>query len=137
MINILWAEKQQPDPELEEYLYVLFEIEGYKWSKTFPKDATKQQVLDDLNSNYDEILRWAKESTYDWGIKPDNVRDDVMDVERPKVSFRKSQLYGLTHEQLDTYIDKNMTDFASGKEILRKALHVILYLAKHTKLDEE
>ena len=54
-----------------------------------------------------------------------------------KEAYKLSQLYGLTHEQLDTYIDNNMTDLASAKEIMRKALHVILWLVKQTKLDEQ
>ena len=53
-----------------------------------------------------------------------------------KESYKLSQLYGLTHEQLDTYIDNNMTDLQSAREIIRKALHVILWLVKQTKLDE-
>lgn len=53
-----------------------------------------------------------------------------------KESYKLSQFYDLTHEQLDTYIDNNMTDLASAKEIVRKALHVILWLVKQTKLDE-
>ena len=53
-----------------------------------------------------------------------------------KESYKLSQLYGLTHEQLDTYLDNNMTDLASAREIMRKALHVILWLVKQTKLDE-
>jgi len=53
-----------------------------------------------------------------------------------KESYKLSQLYGLTHEQLDTYIDNNMTDLQSARGIFRKALHVILYLVKQTKLDE-
>jgi len=53
-----------------------------------------------------------------------------------KESYKLSQIYGLTHEQLDTYIDNNMTDLQSAREIMRKALHVILWLVKQTKLDE-
>jgi len=53
-----------------------------------------------------------------------------------KEAYKLSKLYGLTHDQLDTYIDNNMTDLASAKEIMRKALHVILWLVKQTKLDE-
>lgn len=61
---------------------------------------------------------------------------DVREDNPQKGAYKLSQLYGLTHEQLDTYIDNNMTDLASAKEIVRNALHVILWLVKQTKLDE-
>ena len=61
---------------------------------------------------------------------------DLRTINPQKQAYRASALYGLTHEQLDNYIDNNMTDFASAKEIMRRALHVILYLVKQTKLDE-
>jgi len=53
-----------------------------------------------------------------------------------KESYKLSQLYGLTHERLDTYIDNNVTDLASAREFVRKMAHVILWLVKQTKLDE-
>ena len=53
-----------------------------------------------------------------------------------KEAYKLSQLYGLTHEQLDTYIDNNVTNLASAKEFVRKQAHVILWLVKQTKLDE-
>jgi len=53
-----------------------------------------------------------------------------------KEAYKLSQLYGLTHEQLDAYIDGNVTDLASAKEFVRKMAHVILWLVKQTKLDE-
>jgi len=67
-----------------------------------------------------------------------NDTDEVVTINPnpQKESYKLSQLYGLTHEQLDTYIDNNMTDLQSAREIVRKALHVILWLVKQTKLDE-
>jgi len=65
--------------------------------------------------------------------------DDNLVIINPnpqREAYKLSQLYGLTHEQLDTYIDNNMTDLQSAREIIRKALHVILWLVKQTKLDE-
>jgi len=53
-----------------------------------------------------------------------------------KESYKLSQLYGLTHEQLDTYIDNNVTDLQSAREFVRKMAHVTLWLVKQTKLDE-
>ena len=61
---------------------------------------------------------------------------DITLTNPQKEAYKLSQLYGLTHEQLDTYIDNNMTDLQSAREIFRKALHVILWLVKQTKLDE-
>ena len=52
-----------------------------------------------------------------------------------KESYKLSQLYGLTHEQLDTHID-GITNLAEAKEFLRKIAHVTLWLVKQTKLDE-
>ena len=53
-----------------------------------------------------------------------------------KESYKLSQLYGLTHEQLDIYINNNVTDLASAREFVRKMAHIILWLVKQTKLDE-
>ena len=52
-----------------------------------------------------------------------------------KEAYKLSQLYGLTHEQLDTFVD-GLSTMADYKEAFRKALHVILWLVKQTKLDE-
>ena len=53
-----------------------------------------------------------------------------------KEAYKLSQLYGLTHEELDTYIDNNVTNLAEAKEFIRKLAHVTLWLVKQTKLDE-
>ena len=53
-----------------------------------------------------------------------------------KEAYKLSQLYDLTHEQLDTYIDNNVTDLQSAREFMRKMAHVLLWLVKQTKLDE-
>ena len=52
-----------------------------------------------------------------------------------KQAYKLSQLYGLTHEQLDTHID-GISNLAEAKEFMRKMAHVVLYLVKQTKLDE-
>lgn len=52
-----------------------------------------------------------------------------------KEAFKASQLYGLTQEQLATYIDNNITTLASAKEFLKKLSAVVLWLVKQTKLD--
>ena len=52
-----------------------------------------------------------------------------------KEAYKLSQLYGLTHEQLDTLVDE-LSTMADYKEAFRKALHVILWLVKQTKLDK-
>lgn len=53
-----------------------------------------------------------------------------------KEAYKLSQLYGLTHEQLDNYIDNNVTDLPSAREFVRKMVHVVLGLVKQTKLDQ-
>ena len=60
-----------------------------------------------------------------------------------RAAYKLSQLYGLTHQQLDNYIDNQLasiTDLASAKtvigELIRKLAHLDLYLVKQTKLDE-
>ena len=52
-----------------------------------------------------------------------------------KEAYKRSQLYGLTHEQLDTFVD-GLSTMADYKEAFRKALHIILWLVKQTRLDE-
>ncbi len=51
-------------------------------------------------------------------------------------SYRLSALYGLTQEQLETYIENNVTTLASAKEFLKKLSAVVLWLVKQAKLDE-
>ena len=52
-----------------------------------------------------------------------------------KQAYKLSQLYGLTHEQLDNHID-GISSLAEAKEFMRKQAHVVLWLVKQTKLDE-
>jgi len=52
-----------------------------------------------------------------------------------KEAYKLSQLYGLTHEQLDNHID-GISNLSEAKEFMRKQAHVILWLVKQTKLDE-
>lgn len=47
-----------------------------------------------------------------------------------KVSF----INGLTVEQIDNYIDNNITDLVSAKAFLKKLSKVVLYLLKHSNL---
>lgn len=67
----------------------------------------------------------------------DNDTDEVVIItENPqRAAYKLSALYGLTHEQLDNIID-GVSNLAEAKEVLRKALHVVLWLVKQTKLDE-
>ena len=51
-------------------------------------------------------------------------------------AYKLSALYGLTQEQLETYIESNVTTVASAKEFLKKLSAVVLWLVKQTKLDE-
>jgi len=51
-------------------------------------------------------------------------------------SYKLSKLYGLTQEQLATYIDNNINNLVSAKEFLKKLSAVTLWLVKQTKLDQ-
>lgn len=64
--------------------------------------------------------------------------DNLVDVypNPQRESYKLSQLYGLTQEQLATYIDNNVTNLAQAKEFLKKLAAVTLWLVKQTKLDQ-
>jgi len=49
--------------------------------------------------------------------------------------YKLSALYGLTQQQLQTYIENNVTTLASAKEYLKRLSAVVLWLVKQTKLD--
>jgi len=49
-------------------------------------------------------------------------------------AYKLSALYGLTQEQLETYIESNVTTLASAKEFLKKLSAVVLWLVKQAKL---
>ena len=96
----------------------------------------------ELENETPEIL--AKLDLKLLGLRRENGRDladvvtDNIVLEYPnphKEAYKLSQLYGLTHEQLDTLVD-GLSTMADYKEAFRKALHVILWLVKQTKLDE-
>jgi len=53
-----------------------------------------------------------------------------------KEAYKLSQLYGLTQEQLENYIENNVTNLTQAKEFLKKLSAVVLWLVKQTKLDE-
>ena len=44
--------------------------------------------------------------------------------------IKSSFIDGLTPAQVETYIDNNVTDLASAKEVLKKMGKIILHLAK-------
>ena len=53
-----------------------------------------------------------------------------------KEAYKLSQLYGLTQEQLETYIENYVTNLAEAKEFLKKLSAVVLWLIKQTRMDE-
>lgn len=53
-----------------------------------------------------------------------------------KESYKLSVLYGLTQAQLETYIENNVTDLASAKELFKKIGAVLLWLVKQSRLDQ-
>jgi hypothetical protein len=54
-----------------------------------------------------------------------------------KKDYVLSFLDGLTYDQVDQYIDNNITTLATAKEFLKKLSKVILMLAKSTHLQNE
>lgn len=50
-------------------------------------------------------------------------------------SYKLSALYGLTQEQLATYIDNNVTNLSEAKAFLKKLSAVVLWLVKQTRLE--
>jgi len=66
---------------------------------------------------------------------PEAVQENLDLSGTQKAAFKLSQLYGLTQEQLATYIDNNVTNLAAAKEFLKKLSAVTLWLVKQTKLD--
>ena len=50
-------------------------------------------------------------------------------------AYKLSQLYGLTQEQLQNYIDNNVTTLAQAKEFIKKLSAVVLWLVKQSKLE--
>ena len=69
---------------------------------------------------------------------PDEIADDVRDLIEPyrgKVAYATSVLKGLTQEQLEQYIDNNVTNLVEAKAYLKKLSAVVLYLVKHTGMD--
>jgi len=52
-----------------------------------------------------------------------------------KAAYKLSALYGLTQEQLMTYIDNNVTNLATQKEFDKKVAAILLWLAKQSKLE--
>jgi len=51
-------------------------------------------------------------------------------------AYKLSALYGLTQQQLETYIENNVTNLAEAKAFLKKLSAVVLWLVKQTRLDE-
>lgn len=52
-----------------------------------------------------------------------------------KDGYKLSAIAGLSQSDLESYIENNVTDFATAKEFLKKQAAVELYLVKQTKLD--
>lgn len=64
--------------------------------------------------------------------------DDLVTIDPnpQREAYKLSALYGLTHEQLETYIESNVTTLASAKEFLKKQSAVILWLVRQARLDQ-
>ena len=53
-----------------------------------------------------------------------------------KEAYKLSQLHGLTQQQLENYIDNNVTNLAEARDYIKKLSAVVLWLVKQTKLDQ-
>ena len=95
--------------------------------------------LDGENSNTLVKLDMVLQGMYrEGGRDMVDVISDNIDLGYPnpqRAAFKASQLYGLSHEQLDSHID-GISNLAEAKEFMRKMAHVTLWLVKQTKLDE-
>jgi len=61
---------------------------------------------------------------------------DLRAANPQKEAYKLSIFMGMTPEQIDTYIDNNMTSLAAAKEIMKKVARLLQLLAKQNKLDE-
>jgi hypothetical protein len=62
---------------------------------------------------------------------------EVLETHGPiQSAFNAEVLKGKTPEQIDTYIESNITDLASATEFLKKLSKVVSYMAKHVKLED-
>ena len=134
----VWAEHLGINPP-DEYLsnYSVFEFDEYH-NRNLARLVFHYRNIDtDLPDNY----------YVDVDGKLRDESDDSLVAINPnpqKESHKLSQLYGLTHEQLDTYIDNQLasiTDLSSARtiigELIRKLAHLGLYLAKQSGLEDE
>ena len=98
-----------------------------------------RKLARDLMFNSDPISETPDVFYIDNSENIRRVEDDslvTINANPQKAAYKLSQLYGLTHEQLDTYIDNNVTNLSEVKEFVRKLAHITLWLVKQTKLDE-
>jgi len=106
---------EEPNTELG----IEIELEGET-----PDIVDKLDSLLNMKRDGGRTLREAVESNLDLSL-----------ANPQKESYKLSQLYGLTHGQLDNHID-GISNLAEAKEFMRKLAHVTLWLVKQTKLDE-
>ena len=114
--------------DIPETLTAIIKVNGKNWSVGgLSPELTMSEIQQALNNKEESILA-------DMGNHVDEGEIKIFSPQ--KESYKLSQLYGLTHEQLDTYIDNNVTNLGEAREFMRKIAHVILWLVKQTKLDE-
>lgn len=107
-------------------------------------------IDEDYNPTIHSISTWFRPHVIDDGIIPAkyciNNDGQIVNIETglvvainpnpQKAAYKLSQLHGLTQQQLENYIDNNMTNLAQAKEIVKKLAAVVLWLVKQTRLDE-
>lgn len=118
---------EHPPNEFSEVAILAVEIliEGFKINFTCELDA---DIAEYIESHYQELLATAQKHS----LKPRIINR----FNSLKDEYKQSALYGLTHAQLETYIDNNVTNLAEAKAFLKKLSAVVLCLVKQNKLDE-
>lgn len=95
---------------------------------------TEQDVRNWLDSHYPELQEQAVKVH---GMAKTN-RDlfrEIMPSATSKQEYLLSFIAGLTPQQVDSYIDNNVTNLVEARTFLKKLSKVVLLLAKETRLD--
>lgn len=66
----------------------------------------------------------------------DRMKEVLKTYEPIQSVFDAEVLKNKTPEQIDAYIESNITDLASAKKFLKKLSRVVLYIAKYTKIED-
>ena len=111
-------------------------VDGFEFYKTLPaKDVkTASEVRDWLGSHYEQLLEEAIE-VYGAELTSSDLFKEIMPSASVRQQYALSILSGMTPQQLENYIDNNVTNLASTKEFLKKLSNAVLLLAKRVRLE--